>query len=124
MANPISDILSQMELVNGCKIIDKSYIESERMLILKLEGQEMIATITEDLVKSLHAMIGDEQNHLERRNEMINGYRLVDTSYDENLQMFALDLGIESVTMSKHLVKSLREIIDTRNDLNHTFNSV
>ena len=100
MANPISDILSQMELVNGCKIIDKSYIESERMLILKLEGQEMIATITEDLVKSLHAMIGDEQNHLERRNEMINGYRLVDTSYDENLQMFALNLGIESVTMS------------------------
>ena len=32
------------------------YIESERMFILKLEGQEMIATITEDLVKSLHAM--------------------------------------------------------------------
>ena len=44
-------------------VIDKSYIEKERMFILKLEGQEMIATITEDLVKSLHAMIGDEQNH-------------------------------------------------------------
>ena len=30
MENPMSDILSQMELVNGCKVIDKSYIESER----------------------------------------------------------------------------------------------
>ena len=115
MANPTSDILSQMELVNGCKIIDKSYIESERMFILKLEGLEMIATITEDLVKSLHAMIGDEQNHLERRNEMINGCRLVDMSYDENLQMFALNVGVESVTMSKYLLQSLKEIIDTRN---------
>ena len=63
MANQISDILSQMEQVNGCKVIDKSYIESERMFTLKLEGQKLIATITEDLVKSLHAMSGDEQNH-------------------------------------------------------------
>ena len=42
MENPMSDILSQMELVNGCKVIDKSYIESEQMFILKLEGQKLI----------------------------------------------------------------------------------
>ena len=77
-------------------------------------------------------MIGDEKNHFvtviywERRNEMINGCRLVDMSYDENLQMFVLNLEgqDESATMSKHLIKSLREIIETRNDPNHTFNSV
>ena len=45
MTNPMSDILSQMELVNGCKVIEKSYIEIEQMFMLKLEGQKLIATI-------------------------------------------------------------------------------
>ena len=47
-------------------------------------------------------------------------------SYDENLEMFVLNLEgqDESVTMSKHLLKSLMEIIETRDDPNHIFNSV
>ena len=132
MANKMPGILSQMELVNSCKVIDKSYIESERMFMLKLEGQKLIATITENLVKSLHAMIKDEQNHFvtviywERRNEKINGCRLVDMSYDENLQMFVLNLEgqDEPVTISKHLIKSLSNMIETRNYPNpaHPFN--
>ena len=42
---------------------------------------------------------------------------LVDMSYDENLQMFVLNLGgqDEPVTMSKHLIKSLSDMIETRN---------
>ena len=132
MSNLMPDILSQMELVNDCKVIDKSYVESGQYFILKLEGQKLIATITEDLVKSLQAKIGNEQNHLVTviywvgNKEMINGCRLVDMTYDDILQIFVLYLEgqDEPVTMSKHLIKSIREIIETRNDPNHTFNSV
>ena len=60
MENPKSDIFSQMELVNDCKVIDKSYVESGHYFILKLEGQKLIATITEDPVKSLYLCQGWE----------------------------------------------------------------
>ena len=82
MSNLMPGILSQMELVNDCKVIDKSYVESGHYFILKLEGQKLIATITEDLVKLLHAKIENEQNHLVTviywvgNKEMINGCRL------------------------------------------------
>ena len=123
MSNLMPGILPQMELVNDCKVIDKSYVESGQYFILKLEGQKLIATITEGLVKSLQAKIGNEQNHLVTviywvgNKEMINGCRLVDMTYDDNLQIFVLHLEgqDEPVTMSKQLIKSLSDMIETKN---------
>ena len=129
MSNLMPGILSQMELVNDCKVIDKSYVQSGHYFILKLEGQKLIATITEDLVKSLHAKIENEQNHLVTviywvgNKEMINGCRLVDMTYDNILQIFVLYLEgqDEPVTMSKQLIKSLSDMIETKNSPNPAY---
>ena len=105
MANQMSDILSQMELVSGCKVIDKSYIESERMFTLKLEGQKLIATITEDLVKSLHAMSGDEQNHFVTGKSLPQALILASTKpqYDKRL-FIELRVQYMKITSSENVV--------------------
>ena len=44
------------EIVNGCRVINKSYDENGPSFVLNLDGQVEPVTITKDLVKSLHAM--------------------------------------------------------------------
>ena len=43
------------ELVNGCRVINKSYVENGPSFVLKLDGQVEPVTISRDLLKSLHA---------------------------------------------------------------------
>ena len=44
------------ETVNGCKVVNKSYVENGSIFILNLHGQVEPVAISRDLVKSLHAM--------------------------------------------------------------------
>ena len=44
------------ELVNGCRVLNKSYVENGPSFVLYLDGQVEPVTISRDLVKSLHAM--------------------------------------------------------------------
>ena len=78
---------------------------------------------------STYAKIGNEQNHLvtviywEGSKEMINGCRLLDMTYDDILQIFVLYLEgqDEAVTMSKQLIKSLSDMIETKNGPNPAY---
>ena len=189
----MQDIVSEMELVNGCKVIDKKFVRSDQifngpavpgrfsegaasLFILKLEDQNLVASITVNVVKSLHAVIENQQwehnnqnysglgcrgadyvkNHdylfcglndrpcsciyvfgmrdcvpsciwytLGTRKMSINGCRLVYMTYDENLEIFVLDLEGQDdpVTMSKQLIKSLMDMY-SREFLSNMYNSM
>ena len=44
------------EMVNGCRVVNKSYVQNGTSFVLNLDGQVEPVTISRDLVKSLHAM--------------------------------------------------------------------
>ena len=44
------------EKVNGCRVVNKSYVENGPSFILNLDGQVEPVTVSEDLVNYLHAM--------------------------------------------------------------------
>ena len=49
-----TDLENQM--VNGCRVVNKSYVQNGTSFVLNLDGQVEPVTISRDLVKSLHAM--------------------------------------------------------------------
>ena len=44
------------EKVNGCRVVNKSYVENGPSFVLNLDGQVEPVTVSKDLVKYLHAM--------------------------------------------------------------------
>ena len=44
------------EMVNGCRVVNKSYVENGPSFVLNLDGQVEPVTVSKDLVKYLHAM--------------------------------------------------------------------
>ena len=112
------------ERINGCRVVEKSYDEKGQIFILRLKGQEFSITMTKDLVKSLYNKKDDTYGFLDLENEMVNGCkvvnksfvdnivkgcRVVNESYVENGPSFILNLNgqVEPVTVSRNLVQSL-----------------
>jgi hypothetical protein len=98
--------------INGCQVVVKSYDEKEQIFILRLKGQELLVTLTKDLIKSLHTKKDDTYGFMDLKNEMVNSCRVVNKSYVENGPSFVLNLHgqVEPVTISRDLVKSLHAI--------------
>lgn len=44
------------EMVNGCRVVNKSYVENGPSFVLNLDGQVEPVTVSQDLVRSLYAM--------------------------------------------------------------------
>ena len=44
------------EMVNGCRVVNKSCVENGPSFVLNLEGQFEPVTVSKDLVKYLHDM--------------------------------------------------------------------
>ena len=114
-----------VERINGCRVVEKSYDEKSQIFILRLKGQEFSITMTKDLVKSLYTKKDDTYGFLDLENEMVNGCRVVNKSfvdnivkgckvvnksYVENGPSFILNLNgqVEPVTVSRNLVRSLQ----------------
>ena len=95
--------------INGYQVVEKSYDEIEQIFILKLKGQELPVKLTKDLIKSLHTKKDENYGYMDLKNEMVNGFRIVNKSYVENGPSFVLNLDgqVEPVTISRDLVKSL-----------------
>ena len=45
------------EMVNGCRVVNKSYVENGPSFVLNLDGQVEPVTVSKDLVRSLYATI-------------------------------------------------------------------
>ena len=114
-----------VERINGCRVVEKSYDEKSQIFILRLKGQEFSITMTKDLVKSLYTKKDDTYGFDDLENEMVNGCkvvnksfvengvkgcRVVNKSYVENGPSFILNLDgqVEPVTVSRDLVQSLQ----------------
>ena len=69
--------------INGCQVVEKSYDEKEQIFILRLKGQELLVTLTKDLIKSLHTKKDDTYGFIDLKNEMVNNCRVVNKSYVE-----------------------------------------
>ena len=90
--------------INGYQVDEKGQI-----FILRLKNQELLVTLTKDLIKSLHDKKDCTYGFADLKNEMVNGCRVVNKSYVENGPSFVLNLDgqVEPVTVSKDLVKYL-----------------
>ena len=100
------------ERINRCRVVEKSYDEKGQTLILRLKGQELVVTLSKDLIKSLHTKKDDAYGFtrfMDLENEMVNGCKVVNKSYVENGPIFILHLHgqVEPVAISMDLVKSL-----------------
>ena len=95
--------------INGYQVVEKSFDEKGQIFILRLKSQELLVTLTKDLIKSLHDKKDDTYGFADFENEMVNGCRVVNKSYVENGPSFVLNLDgqVEPVTVSKDLVKYL-----------------
>ena len=78
--------------INGYQVVEKSYDEIEQIFILKLKGQELPVKLTKDLIKSLHTKKDENYGYMDLKNEMVNGFRIVNKSYVENGPSFVLNL--------------------------------
>ena len=114
-----------VERINGCQVVEKSYDEKSQIFILRLKSQEFSITMTKDLVKSLYTKKDDTYGFVDLENEMVNGCRVVNKSFVENVvkgcrvvnksyvengPSFILNLNgqVEPVTVSRGLVRSLQ----------------
>ena len=114
-----------VERINGYQVVEKSYDEKSQIFILRLKGQEFSITMTKDLVKSLYTKKDDTYGFVDLENEMVNGCRVVNKSFVENVvkgcrvvnksyvengPSFILNLNgqVEPVTVSRDLVRSLQ----------------
>jgi hypothetical protein len=100
------------EKINRCRVVEKSYDEKGQIFILRLKGQELVVTLSKDLIKSLNTKKDDIYGFtrfMDLENEMVNGYKVVNKSYVENGSIFILNLNgqVEPVAISLDLVKSL-----------------
>jgi hypothetical protein len=100
------------ERINRSRVVEKSYDEKGQIFILRLKGQELVVTLTKDLIKSLHTNKNDAYGFtrfMDFENEMVNGCKVVNKLYVENGSSFILNLNgqVEPVAISKDLVKSL-----------------
>ena len=95
--------------INGYRVVEKSYDEKGQIFILRLKNQELLVTLTKDLIKSLHDKKDCTYGFLDLENEMVNGCRVVNKSYVENGPSFVLNLDgkVEPVTISEDLVNYL-----------------
>ena len=95
--------------INGYRVVEKSFDEKGQIFILRLKNQELLVTLTRDLIKSLHDKKDCNYGFADFNNELVNGSRVVNKSYVENGPSFVLNLDgqVEPVTVSKDLVKYL-----------------
>ena len=103
------------EKINRCRVVEKSYDEKGQIFILRLKGQELVVTLSKDLIKSLHAKKDDTYGFtrfMDLEDEMVNGWKVVNKSYVENGSIFILHLHgqVEPVAVSRDLVKSLHSM--------------
>ena len=91
----------------GYQVVEKSFDEKGQIFILRMKNQELLVTLTKDLVKSLHDKKDYTYGFADLENEMVNVCRVVNKSYVENGPSFVLNLDgqVEPVTVSKDLVK-------------------
>ena len=64
------------EKINRCRVVEKSYDERGQIFILRLKGQELVVTLSKDLIKPLHTKIDDAYGFtrfMDLENEMVNG---------------------------------------------------
>ena len=95
--------------INGYQVVEKSFDERGQIFILRLKNQELLVTLTKNLIKSLNDKKDCTYGFADLENEMVNGCRVVNKSYVENGPSFVLNLDgqVEPVTVSKDLVKYL-----------------
>ena len=100
------------EKINRCRVFEKSYDEKGQIFILRLKGQELVVTLSKDLIKSLHTKKDDTYGFMDLENEMVNDLKVVNKSYVENGSIFILHLHgqVEPVAVSRDLVKSLHSM--------------
>ena len=100
--------------INGYQVVEKSFDEKQQIFILRLKGQELLVKLTKDLIKSLHTKRDENYGYMDLKNEMVNGFRVVNKSYVENGPSFVLNLDgqVEPVTISRDLVKSLHAMTE------------
>ena len=74
-----------------------------------MKGQELSVKLTKVLIESLHTKKDENYGFMDLKNEMVNGFRVVNKSYVENGPSFILNLNgqVEPVTVSRDLVRSL-----------------
>ena len=74
-----------------------------------MNNQELLVTLTKNLIKSLNDKKDCTNGFADLENEMVNGWKVVNKSYVENGSIFILHLHgqVESVAVSRDLVKSL-----------------
>ena len=96
--------------INGYRVVEKSFDEKGQIFILRLKNQELLVTLTKDLIKSLHDKKDCAYGFTEFENEMVNGCQVVNKSCVENGPSFVLNLAgqVEPVTVSRVLVLSLQ----------------
>ena len=102
------------EKINRCRVVEKSYDEKGQIFILRLKGQELVVTLSKDLIKSLHTKKDDTYGFMDLENEMVNGWKVVNKSYVEKGSIFILHLHgqVEPVAVSRDLVKSLHAMTE------------
>ena len=95
--------------INGYQVVKKSFDEKGQIFILRLKNQELVVTLTKDLIKSLHDKKDCSYGFVDLENEMVNGCQVVNKSYVENGPSFVLNLDgqVEPITISKDLVRCL-----------------
>ena len=58
------------EMVNGCQVVNKSYVENGPSFVLNLDGQVEPVTVSKDLVKYLHAMSAKTEPKVESKSNL------------------------------------------------------
>ena len=98
--------------INGYRVVEKSFDEKGQIFILRLKNQELLVTLTNDLIRSLHDKKDCTYGFPKFENEMVNGCRVANKSCVENGPSFVLNLEgqVEPVTVSKDLVKYLHDM--------------
>ena len=81
--------LPKDERINGYQVVKKSFDEKGQIFILRLKNQELVVTLTKDLIKSLHDKKDCTYGFVDLENEMVNGCRVVNKSYVENGVLFS-----------------------------------
>jgi hypothetical protein len=63
--------------INGYRVVEKSFDEKGQTFILRLKNQELLVTLTKDLIKSLHDKKDYTYGFAYLENEMVNGCRVL-----------------------------------------------
>ena len=58
------------EMVNDCRVVNKSYVKNGPSFVLNLDGQVEPVTVSKDLIKYLHAMSAKTEPKVESKSNL------------------------------------------------------